>query len=317
MEKRKLMLAQDNAITKARYKFDLIEKRCVYQILGAIRRDYVETNNRDRMHFENLIIRLTPDQLDKCIEGERNRRKVYQSLKKLNAKQLEFENAKEWYVCHFINYARHDRKTDTYEVEVSKLILPYLVDLVDHFTTFDLSVALTFSSRYTQRFYEFCCMYRNTQQAYFFMSFDELRVTLGLKDQYNRFFNFKKRVLDVAENEMKQSYEDGVADIYFTWKENKKIPGRIDFYVHQKRDERQAQIEYDLATQATGQIISTLKIFFPRDKKFVKRVQTALMINPQTAFEIRDKIQKKVLDYPKRDIPKILRYVLQEDFGMK
>ena len=132
------MLAQDNAITKARYKFDLIEKRCVYQILGAIRRDYVETNNRDRMHFENLIIRLTPDQLDKCIEGERNRRKVYQSLKKLNAKQLEFENAKEWYVCHFINYARHDRKTDTYEVEVSKLILPYLVDLVDHFTTFDL-----------------------------------------------------------------------------------------------------------------------------------------------------------------------------------
>ena len=121
----------------------------------------------------------------------------------------------------------------------------------------------------------------------------------------------------MAENEMKQSYEDGVADIYFTWKENKKIPGRIDFYVHQKRDERQAQIEYDLATQATGQIISTLKIFFPRDKKFVKRVQTALMINPQTAFEIRDKIQKKVLDYPKRDIPKILRYVLQEDFGMK
>lgn len=317
MEEKKLVLAQDNVITKARYKFDVIEKRCVYQIIYTVRKNYIETNKGNRNLFDNLIVTLTPKQLDECVEGERNRNKVYQSLKKLNHKQLEFESSEEWFVCHFINYARHDKKTKTYEVEVSKMILPYLVELAENFTTLDLTVALTFASRYTQRLYEFCCMYRNRQTNYFFMDFEELRKILGLENKYARFFDFKKRVLDVAQQEMKQSYDEDIADVYFTWKENEKIDGRIDFYLHLKQNEEQAKIDYSIATMAINSVITTLESFFPRDKKFVNKIKTALTINPQLAVEVKEKIEKKILDYPRADIPKILRYVLQEDYGIK
>ncbi len=178
MEERKLVIAQDNIITKARYKFDLIEKRCIYQIIYTIRKKYIETNSGNRTLFDNLDIMLTPKQLDECIEGRDNRNKVYRSLKTLNHKQMEFENSEEWFVCHFINYARHNKKTNTYEVEVSKLILPYLVELAENFTTLDLTIALTFGSRYTQRFYEFCCMYRKRNTNYFFLDMEELRKCL-------------------------------------------------------------------------------------------------------------------------------------------
>jgi hypothetical protein len=35
------------------------------------------------------------------------------------------------------------------------------------------------------------------------------------------------------------------------------------------------------------------------------------------AEELAAKMNKKVLDYPKQDIPPILRYVLMEDYGIK
>jgi Protein involved in initiation of plasmid replication len=316
MENKKLILAQDNVITKARYKFDLIEKRCIYQIIYTVRKDYIETNRGNRDLFENLIVTLTPAQLDECISGRDNRTKVYNSLKSLNRKQMTFENSEEWYVCNFINYAKHIKKSNAYEVEVSKLILPYLVELAANFTTLDLTVALTFASRYTQRFYEFCCMYRNRQTNYFFLDMEELRNMLGLKDKYSRFYDFKNRVLDVAQKEMKQSYDDGVADIYFTWKENDKIEDRIDFYLHLKQTEEQAKIDYNIITMTINSLITTLESFFPRDKKFIKGVKSELMLKPQLAIEVKDKIDKKILDYPRKEIPAILRYVLREDYGI-
>lgn len=315
MEEKRLILAQDNVITKARYKFDVVEKRCVYQIIYNVRKNYIETEHGNRDLFDNLLVQLLPSQLDECITGRDNRAKVYNSLKSLNKKQLEFENSEEWFVCHFINYARHDKKQNIYEVEVSKMILPYLVELAANFTTLDLTVALTFASRYTQRFYEFCCMYRNRNTSYFFLDIEDLRKSLALEDKYTRFFNFKNRVLDVAQAEMKKSYDDGIADIYFTWKENDKIEGRLDFYLHQKKDE--TTINYDIVTMAINRAVSILESYFPRDKKFVKRAKTEMIKRPDIALDVKEKLEKKVLDYDRKEIAPIIRYVLKEDFDIQ
>lgn len=317
MEEKKLVIAQDNVITKSRYKFDVIEKRCIYQIIYMIRKNYIENNNGNKTIFNNLDITLTPKQLDDCIEGRDNRNKVYKSLKTLNHKQMEFENSDEWFVCHFINYARHNKKTNLYEVEVSKLILPYLVELADNFTTLDLTVALTFGSRYTQRFYEFCCMYKKRNTNYFFLDLEELRKMLGLENKYKRFFDFKKNVIEIAQKEMKNSFDEGVAELYFSWKENENIKDRLDFFIIQKTDKQTEQINYSASNMALNSICNILSTFFPRDKKYIKRVQAAIQLNPQLAIEIKDKLDKKVLDYNKKDIPPIIRFVLSEDYGIK
>ena len=57
-KKRDIILSQDNALTTARYKFDLIEKRALYCIIRNIRANYIEREDGQRTLFENLIITI-------------------------------------------------------------------------------------------------------------------------------------------------------------------------------------------------------------------------------------------------------------------
>ena len=47
-KKRDIILSQDNALTTARYKFDLIEKRALYCIIRNIRANYIEQEDGQR-----------------------------------------------------------------------------------------------------------------------------------------------------------------------------------------------------------------------------------------------------------------------------
>ena len=47
-KQRDIVLSQDNALTTARYKFDLIEKRALYSIIRNIRAQYIENENGRR-----------------------------------------------------------------------------------------------------------------------------------------------------------------------------------------------------------------------------------------------------------------------------
>ena len=44
MENKPIMLAQANALTQARYDFNPIEKRCLYQIIREVRRLFIDSN---------------------------------------------------------------------------------------------------------------------------------------------------------------------------------------------------------------------------------------------------------------------------------
>jgi hypothetical protein len=43
----------------------------------------------------------------------------------------------------------------------------------------------------------------------------------------------------------------------------------------------------------------------------------AVQLHPDMAEELAAKMDKKVMDYHKHDVPPILRYVLMEDYGIK
>ena len=43
MENKPIMLAQANALTQARYDFNPIEKRCLYQIIREVRRLFIDS----------------------------------------------------------------------------------------------------------------------------------------------------------------------------------------------------------------------------------------------------------------------------------
>ena len=65
-KQRDIVLSQDNALTTARYKFDLIEKRALYSIIRNIRAQYIENENGRRDLFDDLIITIHEEELKKC-----------------------------------------------------------------------------------------------------------------------------------------------------------------------------------------------------------------------------------------------------------
>ena len=66
-KKRDIILSQDNALTTARYKFDLIEKRALYCIIRNIRANYIEQEDGQRTLFENLIITIKEEELQNVV----------------------------------------------------------------------------------------------------------------------------------------------------------------------------------------------------------------------------------------------------------
>lgn len=316
-EKRnQIMLAQANALTQSRYDFNVIEKRCLYQIIKEVRHLFIESHTGQRDLFDNMRVTLTPKMLESL--GDK-KKQVYDSLVRLRKRDVEIDTEDVWMNTGYVTMVKHDKKQDLYIVEVSSEIMPYLVALAENFTTYDLTVAISLKSSYSQRFYEFCSQYKNRQNKTFFFTVDQLRQMMMLEDKYPNSAHFKQKVLDVAQNEIKDMYDKGQCDLWFEYAVKDTDKRRIlsyFFFVHTKEEEDQ-KLDYQQVTACLQRISSILNAFFPRDKKFVKRVIQEAQLRPDITFELLSKLEKKVLDYDKKEIPPIIRFVLREDYGIK
>lgn len=322
-------ISMSNPLIQARYDFDLIEKRCLYQIIKNVRKQYIESDT-PRTTFEDLTIHLTPDELNECMGGERKHSVVYKSLRKLQGRQIEINNDDEWCVTSWVIKARHDKKKDVYEVKVDSSILPYLVELAANFTTLELTAALSFKSVYSQRFYELCSQYRNRPGKSFFLTVKQIRGLFKLGDpdidekaKYADTGVLRAKVIDVAADEIKAAYNENknLVDMWFEYriKETGGRNGRTIlswyFFIHTRDDEKQVDVQEVVKNRT--RINGILSAFFKRDKKYIIRVLNAIDHNPNIAQPILEKLIKKMEGYEKEDIPGIIRYVLREDFGIK
>lgn len=322
MKEDKIMLAQDNKLTLSRQTFTTIEKRCLYFIIKEVRRLYVDRNleeyeSTQKTLFSDMYLMLTPNQLQ--ILGDEVK-DVYSALRKLRNREIEIENEEMWLITSWILQAKHNKKTNMYEVIVSKDILPYLVELASEFTEYDLTVAITLKSTYSQRFYELCCMYRN--KGKFFLDIDKLRYMLKIEDKksYQNIAIIKRDILDVAQKELETVFNEGQSDLYFTYRVKEKDGRKILSYwfdIHTRQSEEQKKLDFGTTQAQIRRIIEICSTFIRRDKKFLARVEKELMINPSNAAKVLEKLVAKVEEYPKKEIPPIIRYVLREDFGIR
>lgn len=313
--KNQIMLAQDNILTQSRQDFSVIEKRCLYQIIREVRNRYIESSTGQKDLFNNMYLELQPSTLATLGDEPKD---VYKALKKLAQKDIEIETEDTWVYTHWILQAKHEKKRNIYTIDVSRDIMPYLVELAAEFTTYDLTVAISLKSTYSQRFYEYCSQYKNRTNKTFFFTVEKLREMMMLENKYANINDFKRYVLDVAQKELKELYDKGLCDLWFEYAvkdtDKRKILSYF-FFVHTKGEDQ--SLNYQTVSICVQRITSILTTFFPRDKKFIKRVIQEVQLRPDIALELVEKLDKKVLDYDKTDIPPIIRFVLNSDYGIK
>jgi len=92
---------------------------------------------------------------------------------------------------------------------------PFLLHLKERFTNYRLANIVQLKSRFSIRLYELLKQYEKIGKRTFGLY--DLRTTLGIEDdQYKQYTDFRKRVIQVAENELKEK-----TDISFTFKEHR------------------------------------------------------------------------------------------------
>ena len=250
-EKKNELISQSNALTSSRYDFSPTEKNVLYHIIQKVRHDYIEgTMQRDL--WDNMYVQINATDLSRIADEDHTQR-ARKALRDLRHKDIEIEDEEgNWLTVGFINYAKYNARTKTYEVEVSKEIMPHLVELARNFTTYSLTVAITLKSRYSQRFYEWAHQYLGRNTKTFFFDIADLRHMLKLGDGYKLKADVKRWVIDVAMKELKAVYDDGRSDLWMEYyDEGRGDATRFFFKIHTKRMNISPEVSLDTLVELT------------------------------------------------------------------
>ena len=119
-------------------------------------------------------------------------------------------------------------------------LIPLITNLKEYFTSYYLSQTSDFSSTYATRLFELLMQWKSTN-AIPVMALHELRNSLGVEEnQYKLVADFKKRVLDIAVNQINETTDYKIE--YEQHKEGRTITG-FSFKFKLKNSKSKAQID--------------------------------------------------------------------------
>ncbi|SFF37790.1 replication initiation protein [Spirosoma endophyticum] len=306
---------QTNAITGARYDYTTTEKRLIYLSLIEVMKT-VQNGIADDFFKRELILFIPESQLKKSDEHDHRYRDYRKAVVSLRKKDFSIDAPDGgWIETGFVNGGQYI-KGKGLEVSISKYVLPYLYELTKRFTVLDATVVMTLTSKFSQRFYEWCCQWRSVGR--FEYNPDSLKEVLCIKLPVGQ---LKRDVIEVAQAELMDMYEEGISDLYFTYSEERGGRGRGGsvkgwvFKIHTKKkevaQERAKNEDVVFVMRFLGQI-------FGKDSPLLDQALEALKTheNVKLFAERADELQTSgKLDQTKNK-PGYIRSILQKEFGL-
>ncbi|WP_035566643.1 replication initiation protein [Hymenobacter sp. IS2118] len=192
------LVVQHNALVNAQFSLSSTETRLFMAMLARISRGdqefeacqvavhdiVVGASNNNYAHVKKLL-----DHFGKCTlrieelspDGRRCQKRTFT-------------------VIPLVDYARYCDGAAFVEARFNNLLLPYLLELRDNFTKAQLVELLKIKSPSTCRIYWLLREYASFGKRT--IPVDELKAILGLGEEYDRFNNFRVRILDRAQKEL-------------------------------------------------------------------------------------------------------------------
>ncbi len=190
-----LEVRQANALTNARYEYTETQANIFLVLLSKLRK-----NSPDDVY------QISVTELEKLTSKKLNYKQLRNSTEEMMGrvhKVHTHHNGKEVF-RQLVLFKRIDYilGTGTIELEFNEYAIPYLFDLKNNFTSFQVQAALNLPSKHAKRIYQICSQWKDKGQTKKVTILD-LKKTLGLADdkgneEYTILAMFKKKVLDVA-----------------------------------------------------------------------------------------------------------------------
>ena len=207
--KNKRLIVKSNFLVEASYRLSLQEARIILLLTSMIKKDdedffSYKINIKD---FNNFI----------GIKSTGNYTRTKEITKKLRNRELIIKDPKQDRELQtgWLSSAEYFNKQGYVELEFSPKLKPYLLNLKEFFTKYQIENIIKLNSSYAIRTYELLKQYEKIGCREF--KIEELKNKLDVKENiYKKYNDFKKRILLKSQKELKEK-----TDIYFEFEEIK------------------------------------------------------------------------------------------------
>jgi len=192
-----LEVRQHNAITTARYEYSELQLDLFFYLLSMLKKDKTDG-----------VYEIVVKDLSAMTGKEYKYGYLRKATEEMGSRMFEVSTAKSYKQLWMFQRVEYVIGEGRIEIEFANPIKPYLFDLKDNFTSFQLYAALRLGSKYAKRIYALCSQWKDKGQTQTF-SLDEFKKMLALLDdkgneQYKQIGQFKQFVLDESVKQINQ-----------------------------------------------------------------------------------------------------------------
>ena len=188
------VVRQHNAITQARYDYTACQLDIFFYLLSRLRRD--DTPDREYTIYVKDVEALTGRQW--------NYQQLREATADMGSRMFEVESEQTYQQLWMFQRVEYIKGKGCLQIQLATPIRPYLFNLKENFTSYQLHSALKLSSKYAKRIYQLVSQWKDkaTTRTY---PLDEFKQMLHLKDPkgkepelFQNVSQLKARVLDIA-----------------------------------------------------------------------------------------------------------------------
>jgi plasmid replication initiation protein len=237
---KELEIRQHNALTNARYDYTELQQDLLFFIISKLRNGDKET-----------IYQLDIMELSTLTGKRYNGAYLQKATADMGSRMLEVEDASEYQQIWMFQRIRYLKGQGIIEFDLTRHVLPFLFDLKNNFTSYELAAALRLTSKYAKRIYPLCSQWKDKGETKKY-DIEEFKKMLGLlddkgNDKASRISDLKSKVLDIA---VKQINEHTELHVSYTLEKKGKSFKNIVFTV--KPQALAETIPFDLVPAGTA-----------------------------------------------------------------
>lgn len=191
-----LVITRHNSLIEGSYKLNLDEQRLLYLCITKL-------DPRKALPKDNSFT-VTAKEFAEIFHIDE--KSVYQQIeeaaKNLAERWLKTNDGKYREQFRWVFGVRYHDDEGKVTLGFSPWVVPYLTSLKNQFTNLKLSYIANLKSIYSIRLLEFLMQFKATGK--FIIDLQKFKDRLCIVNEYKRFFDLKKRVIDVAVKELKE-----------------------------------------------------------------------------------------------------------------
>ncbi|MCJ2114999.1 replication initiation protein [Methylobacterium sp. E-025] len=237
---KELEIRQHNALTNARYEYSELQLDLFFFIISKLRKGDKDT-----------VYQLDITELSSLTGKRYNGAYLHKATADMGARMLEVEDANEYQQIWMFQRIRYLKGQGIIEFDLTRHVLPFLFDLKNNFTSYELAAALRLTSKYAKRVYQLCSQWKDIGETkkYDLQDFKRMLGLLDEKgnDKTERVSDLKSKVLDIA---VKQINEHTELHVSYTLEKKGKAFKNIVFTV--KPQALAETIPFDLVPAGTA-----------------------------------------------------------------